>query len=514
MQKNIIFSLLLVVLFLGLTTVPGLAQTETPGTESTITPSVPVTLAETDTTTPVVTVVPERPVVILDSYGVTGDNPIKPGQEFDLSFTLLNTGKDYAENISMVFGGTDFLPVNTGGVRVHNELDPKESVKLVQRFIANPALGELTVSTLPVILTYSALATGTSYTETLNITIRLQGPVYSSGPAQPTRTPTQVSRPQLVVGGYQANVDPLQPGSTFELQLDIQNLGTADARSVTMVLGGGATATDPNGTAVPGGDISGGSSELSVFAPLGSSNLIFLGDIPQGSKITTKQNLIVNVTANPGAYAFKISFVYDDSKGARLVNDQVITMLVYQLPQVEVGFYRDPGIFFTGQPNVLPLQVTNLGRKTSVMGNMKVTAANADVTSNVSLVGSLDPGGYFTLDANLIPYQGGPLEVQVEVGYTDDFNQPRIITQTLTLDVQEMPTPEVLPSDNGMGTDIPPVVEETLWDKIVRAFKGLLGLDSSQPTTTPDGSIPLDGNTVPEGKTSEPPVQVVPVPKG
>lgn len=497
MRNKIGTILLLAVLFLSLPAVPALADTGTSPAESPETPS------------------PVRPVVILDSYGVSGDNPIKPGQEFDLNFTLLNTAKeDYAENITIVFGGTDFLPVNTGGVRVHNELDPKESVKLVQRFIANPALGELTVATLPVTLTYSALSDGATYTETLSITIRLQGPVYYTGPAQPTRTPTQVSRPQLVVGTYQADIDPLQPGSTFELQLDIQNLGTADARSVTMVLGGGATATDPSGTPVPGGDISGGNSELTVFAPLGSSNLIFLGDIPQGSKITTKQKLIVNVTASPGAYAFKISFVYDDPKGARLVNDQVITMLVYQLPQVEVGFYRDPGVFFTGQPNVLPLQVTNLGRKTSVLGNMKVTAANADVTNNVSLVGALDPGGYFTLDANLMPFQGGPLEVQIEVGYTDDFNQPRVITQTLALDVQEMPTPEVLPSDGGIGVNIPPVAEETLWDKILRAFKGLLGLDSAQPTPAPGESVPLDGNTVPEGKPSVPPVQVVPVPKG
>ena len=158
--------------------------------------------------------------------------------------------------------------------------------------------------------------------------------------------------------------------------------------------------------------------------------------------------------------------------------------------------------------------MTNLGRKTSVLGNMKVTAANADVTNNVSLVGALDPGGYFTLDANLMPFQGGPLEVQIEVGYTDDFNQPRVITQTLALDVQEMPTPEVLPSDGGIGVNIPPVAEETLWDKILRAFKGLLGLDSAQPTPAPGESVPLDGNTVPEGKPSVPPVQVVPVPKG
>ena len=120
------------------------------------------------------------------------------------------------------------------------------------------------------------------------------------------------------------------------------------------------------------------------------------------------------------------------------MDDQVITLLVYKLPQVEVNFYRYPGIFFAGQMGQLPLQVTNLGRSLAVLGNMKVTAENAEVTNNVALVGALDAGGYFTLDPNLVPYQPGPLELKITVNYTDDFNQPRSIEQTLTIDVMEM----------------------------------------------------------------------------
>jgi len=34
------------------------------------------------------------------------------------------------------------------------------------------------------------------------------------------------------------------------------------------------------------------------------------------------------------------------NNGERIVDDQVITLLVYSLPKVEIGFYRDPGIFY------------------------------------------------------------------------------------------------------------------------------------------------------------------------
>lgn len=456
-----------------------------------------------------------RPSIVLESYGVTGD-VIKPGQEFDLTMKIKNIGREYAEAVTFTFSGADFLPVSGGGMTVLNEVDPGEEVTFKQRFIAASTLTGSSVATLPVALAYSSLSSGTAYTDSLTLTIRLDKASSSSGSGgyAATRTPTQVARPQLVVSGYKTNVDPLQPGATFELELNVQNLGSADARSVTMVLGGGTTSTDSSGTPVPGGEVSGSSGDLSTFAPLGSSNLVYIGDIPQGTTITSKQKLIVNVTANPGAYSFKISFVYDDAKGNRLVNDQVITLLIYQLPQVEINFYRDAGIFYTGQMGSLPLQVTNLGKKSSVLGNMTVSAENADITNGVSLVGALDPGGYYTLDANIIPYQSGPLELQVSVNYTDDFNQSRTINQTLTINVEDMPTPEVLPpGEGGMpdpGMQVPQ--DETLWQKIVRAVKGFFGLDSAQDTNNNGGTI---DTTVPmDGMDSEKPVEVVPVPKG
>ncbi len=447
-----------------------------------------------------------RPLLVLDSYGVSGDSEITPGQQFELRLTLVNRGQDFARNVLITFTGSDFLPVDTGGVRALNEVDPAEKVNVFQPLIANPALSGQSVATLTVNLSYTNLDGSATFTEALTITLNLKRPSVG-GPARPTATPTLISRPQLVVTAYRTDVDPLQPGAIFDLTLDIRNLGSANARSVTMVLGGGATINE-QGTPVPGG------SELTTFAPLGASNLIFVGDVPLGETVSVTQKLIVNVTANPGAYPFKLSFIYDDEKGQRQVNDQVITLLIYQLPQVEVGFYRDPGIFYTNQMSVLPLQVTNLGRKTAVLGNLRVTSPNADVTNNVMLIGSLEPGGYFTLDANLIPFQPGPLDLEIAINYTDDFNQPRTITQTLTVEVLEMPTPE-FPTD-GFPIEPPAPVQETFWQKALRFLRGLIGLDSAEPTPPP--SDPLPGQEMPPedipGKPMPVPVEPLPRPKG
>jgi len=515
MKAKLLSITILITLVFGLLTAqPAYAQTptETPtGTLTVIptaTPTTPVPSA-TSTTAPSSSF---RPVIILDSYGVTGDS-VTPGQRFDLTLRVFNTGQDFGRNLILTYSGGDLLPLDTGGVRSIGEIDPGEKINVVQPFIASSSLAGASYASLTVNVSYTDLSGSTTYSESFAITIGLNKPPSSGGGvARPTATPTAVSRPQLVVSNYETDVDPLQPGSMFTLSLAVTNLGNADARAVAMVLGGGSA---DNGTPGAGG-VSGSGADLSTFAPLGSSNLVFLGDLAAGATQEISVPLVVNVTANPAAYAFKLSFVFDDTKGQRQSNDQIITMLVFQLPQVEIGFYRDPGVFMTGNMNMLPLQITNLGRKSTVLGNIKVTAQNADVTNNVSLVGALEPGGYFTLDANVMPFQAGPLDLEITVNYTDDFNQQRVIVQNMSLEVIEMPAPEPMPTDpNGIPQDgSNGTGNETFWQKIVRFFKGLFGLDSSPSTPEqPIEEFPVE--PLPGGKPSEPiPAEPLPRPKG
>ncbi|GAP12911.1 hypothetical protein LARV_00651 [Longilinea arvoryzae] len=437
-----------------------------------------------------------RALVYLYGYA-TDPGTLMQGTNFTLKMDVRNKGDSNALNVVFTFTSDTFLPLQTGGVKTLSDISKdggKEGVN--QPFMVN-TVNKGAPATIAVAVSYSD-ETGASYSENFTITLYVSAdatkqPIY--GTPRPSATPTAIRRPQLVVNSYNTDIDPLQPGSIFQLELNVRNLGNADARAVTMVLGGGVVSSD-TGTPQPG--TQGSSSDLTTFAPLGSSNLVFLGDVTAAQEIKSNQKLIVNVSANPGAYTFKISFVYTDPGGVRYVDDQVITLLVYKLPQVEVSLYQDPGVFFAGQMGMLPLQVTNLGRSSAVLGNMKITAENADISNNSALVGILDAGGYFTLDASLMPYQAGPLELKISINYTDDFNQPRVIEQTLTVDVQEMPVVETPPG--GMPEEIP-AAPETFMGKLVRLFKGLFGLGSEQ--TEPVNTLPEE--TIPGGK------EVIPV---
>ena len=258
-----------------------------------------------------------------------------------------------------------------------------------------------------------------------------------------------------------------------------------------MVMGGGSVEMNPEGTPQPG--VSGSIGEFTNFAPLNSSNIQYIGDIPAGGSVTASQKIIVNVNTSPGAYSLKYSFIYNTESSEKVVDDQVITLLVYRLPVLEVGFYQDPGTLFAQQPNNLPIQVVNLGKQSVVLGNMQISADDAMLENNTALVGTIETGFYFTLDTILIPNQSGPLDLHISIKYTDDFNQSRVYETTLSVNVEEMVmNPEDVNTPEDGGSEISSGVissddkfvssPETFWDKIVRFIKGLFGLDSGLST--------------------------------
>lgn len=475
----------------------------------------------TSVTVSVVQPTSARPVVVIDSYYLDEDS-IRPGDEFRLFLSARNTGSLAASNLIFSFTSEGFTAAETGGVVSMGSLSAGKSKDISQKLVAGSSLWGQTSGAVAVELSYNG-PSGEAYTESFTINVPVLGWSGDWATVTPTPTGTVLPRAQLVVSSYRTNTDPLQPGTVFDIEMDIQNLGGGDAKNVSLAIGGASNNPGTSGEGTPepsGGGISSSGADFSVFAPLGSANIQFLGDIYAAQSFTAKQKLIVNVSANPGAYTLKLSFLYTDMKGNRQVDDQAITLLVYQLPQLEVNFYRDPGPISAMQPNTIPVQVVNLGRKPAVMGNMKVTADNADVTNNVSLVGNLEAGGYFPLDVMLIPHAAGPLDLKVEITYTDDFNQARKIEQVLNLIVMEgapvmepggQMGPDGMPIDPGMGGmeggEFPqPAVEETTWDKVLRFIKGFLGLDSAVPQPElpqgfpegmPEEGMPQEGKPMP-----------------
>ena len=466
----------------------------------------------TDTPEPTATAAPTdfiRPLLVVQSYGASAPQ-ITPNTNLDFEMTIVNAGQATAGNVLATFVSGDFVPRATGGVRALGTIAPGQPVRFWQPLFATADLRGKTTAVLKVTTTYTDI-NGQSYESSFELTFPVVaqgggGPAATATPT-PTATPTAGprQRPQLLVTGYTTEPETLQPGLPFTLTMDVSNEGQANARNVVLIVGGGSAgsgATD--GTPEPGG-VSGAGGSFTEFAPIGSSNVSRLGDLAAGDGRAAAQQLIVNTTTKPGAYPVKVSFVYTDNNGVSYTDDQVITLLVFQQPQVEMNFYTSQPTLFAGEPGGLPLQLVNTGRNAVVFGNFTVNAENAELTNNAIFVGALEPGGFFPLDAFITPFEPGPLDLQLSVSYTDDFNRPAVITDTLTIEVLEaipvdpglplgpdgLPIDPESPVDEGGGT-----TEESLGQRIWRFIRGLFGLGSD--TSTGGEQAPIE--ELPEGE--------------
>ncbi len=431
----------------------------------------------------------ERPVLVIESYTISQEK-ISPGNSFSLYVTLYNAGQHYAKNIVATFIPGDLIPRETGGVVAVGEIAPGNRLDFAQPLLLSTNFWETIVSG-NILVTYSD-ESGGLYNETFVITL----PVYqsystwSTSTPTPTASPTPSVKPQLVITSYSSDVTPLQPGSQFTLTMIIENMGNSTAKGITMIVGGGnSSSSGDTGTQQPGG-ISGGAGEFTNFAPIGSSNVQSLGDLVPDSNLSAEQTLIVNTSTAPGAYPLKISFVYTDANNHSYTDDQVITLLVYRIPMVDIDFYQEVSPLFVGQPNILPLQVVNLGRNSVILGNMRVSTDSGQLSNNSILIGTLEPGGYFTLDASYVPDQPGSADLVVTIDYTDDFNQLQVISETLTVEVMEQPIIEPPFEDGQTGNgEVIPTQPETFLQKLWRFILGLIGLDSALNTPQPSDNF-------------------------
>ena len=374
----------------------------------------------------------DRPMVVVSAY--TPFTTPSRGQDFTMAVDFHNSGMKAATNIMIEFVSGQLLPRDNGGAQTIYQLIPDETKSVSQKFTVSPDLWGVYVATITVNVAYSDYD-GTSYSDSYTLTVDLNVPPYNPAAATPTPTAAPIFQPQLVIDSYATDVEILQPGTAFELALEIVNLGNAPAKAISMVMGGGSVEVNPEGTPQPG--ISGGEGEFTNFAPLDSSNVKYIGDLKPGESLEASQRIVVNVSTAPGAYSLKYSFVYTTESGEKVVDNQVITLLIYKMPSIEVGFYQDPGPIFANQPNYLPLQIVNLGKQSVVLGNMTISAEDSFLENYSALVGLVDAGFYFTLDTMITPSQPGPLDLQITINYTDDFNQPRTYSTVLSLEVLE-----------------------------------------------------------------------------
>jgi hypothetical protein len=420
-----------------------------------------------------------RPLVIMTNYNY--DVTAYAGGYFTLDVDFENQGQETAYNVVITIASSDLVPMGNGGVHSISDLDEDDSDSVSQLFMAKSNI-QSSPSSVNVTITYTDMS-NQPYSQAFTIALEV---LYSSG-ATATPTGTAIGRPQLVVNSYDTDVDILYPGTSFILNLDIQNRGNFEARSANIAIGAQTSSNNDSTT----------TSNSTDFLPVGSSNVQVLGDVGVGESLDIQQSFIVNSSSSTGAVPVTLSFDYMDPYGIKYSDQQIITLLVYSVPSIQVGFYEDPGTYTVDQAGNLPIQVVNLSASSILLGDISISMQNSTLTNNQVFIGNLDSGGIFTMDSEVTPHQSGTLPIKINVSYQDVFGKTQTITTELSIEVNESlantnPALQFTPGAGQSGTEGFPggqTSQESIWQVIFRFFRGLIGLDSSssQPSR---GTIP------------------------
>jgi hypothetical protein len=380
-----------------------------------------------------------RPQLVIEA-AQTEPAALGPGDIFSLTLRLANRGDRTATRVVVGAASADLaVPAGGSNVVAAEPVGINRTVTVTLPLV----LGEVTQAgrlSLDISLEYGDY-TGGSYADQQSVGLEVSTAL--------------ADRPQLLVAGYRTAPESLAPGAVFTLTLEVTNVGGGEAQRLTLTLGGE------------------GGSGLAPFAPLRSGNVKFVPHLDAGGTVEVVQQLVVDGSADPGAYSLPVALAFDDARGTRHTDSQLISLLVRRRPHLQIGFYRAVEVTIAGQPFALPVEVTNIGRTLVNVSTLEISSEQLEISAGALYLGPLDGGTSGSLEATAVAQEGGTAEVLVTVHYLDDFDQPQVVTQTLTVEVEE--PPEAPPGAEQAGQE---QEEEGFWDKVLRFLRGLLGLGS------------------------------------
>jgi hypothetical protein len=378
-----------------------------------------------------------RPQLVIEA-SQTEPAVLGPGDAFELMLHLANRGSRTATQVTVGAASADLAA-------------PAEGSNVVA--VDNIGIDKVVTATLPLVMSDDAEAGRLSFEIALAYS-DYTGGSYTDHQSVGLEASTALEdRPQLIVESYHITPESLAPGDTFTLTMTVNNVGGGEAQRMTLTLGGE------------------GGSEMGPFAPLQSSNVKFVPRLAAGDTVEVTQRLVVDGGADAGAYSLPVALAYDDNRGTRHSDSQLISLLVRSRPHLQIGFYRPVEVVEVDVPFELPVEVTNIGPTLVNVSTLEVSSTQLEISEGSLYLGPLDGATSGSLEATAVAHEGGTAEVLVTVHYLDDFEQSQVVTKTLTVEVEEPPEIEQEAEEQKEG-------EETFWDKVLRFLRGLLGLGS------------------------------------
>ncbi len=285
------------------------------------------------------------------------------------------------------------------------------------------------------------------------------------------------NRPILVISDYTTTPKEVAPGATFSLKLTLKNEGRYRAKQLLLTLAsgntsaGGASVSAGGQAGVAAADTAGSDSGAAApISVLGSGNVRYIGDISAGATETVTFKLISSGNADPRAYNLNFGLEYVNAANGRdeSARQSIGLPLIRDagLKLVDLGASKKIVI---GKSFKVKGEVINSGSFT-VHGIAVGTAGDGiEIVHAADFIGPLDGGDSDSFEITARPQSAKAREIALTVTYRDDYNQERVITETIDISPQAAAVEKDKPEKSG-----------GVFAAISRFFRALLGIGSGE----------------------------------
>lgn len=359
--------------------------------------------------------------VILESL-TAPTGVLLPGEKFDVSFKVNNTGNAKAQNVKVsVTADKELIPVTLSNV-ILPSLEAGKSKNLSFSFKVAP---DATTKSYPIsiVVEYDVMQAG----QPAKASLTQYAGVYIQGKETPAPGEENKSVPRIIVNRYSLEPAEAMAGEDTALAVTLLNTSSLlNVRNIKLTV----------------------SSDDGIFTVDGS-NTFFIDSIPTKAAVDQSFTLRAKPDAEPKMYALSLNLEYEDDKGNPFTSKETVSVPVVQTNRLTVGEIGVLGMAFPMQPVPLSAEFYNMGKST--LYNLMVTIeGDFQSSGGTYYVGNFAPGRSDSFSPAITPAQGGQLTGDIVFSFEDAAGHPNEIRKPFSVDVTEMPPMEEYPLEPPM----------------------------------------------------------------
>lgn len=243
--------------------------------------------------------------------------------------------------------------------------------------------------------------------------------------------------PRIILENYDYGAATVIPGTAFPLTLTFAN--TSETKPVCNI----KVSFNSDGQ---------------VFSPVGNSNSIYIAKLEAQGRIQKALMFMPKVNAESQVYNINADIDFQDSKGAKLTEKEIISIPVNQEAKFVLSAVEVPPEVGLDNPQSISVNYHNGGK--ALVRNLSLRVeGDFEIKDGEQYLGNLESGKNDYCDVTIIPHKTGKLAGKVFIEYEDDSGKR--YQQSKTFNLQVVKQAEPLPP----GPPVPDTDKKSQWEK-------------------------------------------------